>query len=178
VRVAETAAVPTALSPALTIYRPDGSVQASTYGSTVASASFAAPVAGTYTVVVYDQGGTDVGGYRVYYTKAPGAGAGGELPVGGSVAGSLARGELASYTLTVGAGEGVFVRVAETAAVPTALSPALTIYRPDGSVQASTYGSTVASASFAAPVAGTYTVVVYDVHGPEVGDYLIRREAP
>jgi large repetitive protein len=150
------------LSPGFTVYRPDGGVQNLASGDRVAAMSFSAPQDGTYTVVVYDASyyRDAAGAFRLYYTLAPGANAGGALVPGGMVSGVLDVGELESFTFTASVGQGVRARVADV--VGGGLSPGFTVYRPDGGVLDSTSGDRVAALSLSAPQDGTYTVVVYD----------------
>ena len=151
-----------ALYPRVTLYRPDGSYV--TYGnnSTVGVLDHTATVSGTYTVVISDEstGHAATGPYNLYYVRTPGAAEHGPLVNGGHVSGSLAVGDLDSYTLTASVGENIHLRVVDTEG--GALYPRVTLYRPDGSYV--TYGnnSTVGVLDHTATVSGTYTVVVSD----------------
>jgi hypothetical protein len=151
-----------AMVPAFTIYGPAGGVVANALGGSVASFSFAAATAGTYTVVVYDwsSGFLGTGDYKLYFTRSPGANAGGALSPGGAITAHLDEGAIDSYTFIAGQGESVFLRLVDLD--NAAMVPAFTIYGPAGGVVANALGGSVASFSFAAAVAGTYTVVVYD----------------
>jgi len=150
------------LVPAFAVYGPTGTAVTSASSGNVASASFAASASGTCTVVVYDlsTGLTSTGDYRLYFTRAPGASAGGALAPGGAVTAHLEEGAIDSYTFTAGQGESVFLRVVDLD--NAAMVPAFTIYGPAGGVVTNVVSGSVASFSFAAAVAGTYTVVVYD----------------
>jgi hypothetical protein len=169
------------LSPGFTIYGPTGAAVAVTSSANVASTSFSAATSGTYTLVVYDvsAGLASTGDYELYYTRAPGANAGGALSPGGSVDGHLNEGALDSYTFSAAAGEGIALRVTDLA--NGALVPGIAVYGPTGSGVTSTSGSSVAGLGFAAPVTGTYTVLVYDVSSGflATGDYrLYYTKAP
>jgi hypothetical protein len=61
--------------------------------------------AGTYTVVVSDENGTDTGDYDLHFVRVPGANAGGELFDGVTVFGAIELGELDSFTFTAEAGQ-------------------------------------------------------------------------
>jgi hypothetical protein len=148
--------------PGLTIYAPDGALVDKGVGDEVAATSFAAPQTGAYTAVLYDSspGLAQTGDYSLAFTKAPGANKGGALKPGSSVQGRLTKGALDSYTFSALAGEGIVLRVADPGT--GLLAPGFTIYRPDGSIETKSLRDEVAAAQFAAPRAGTYTVVVYD----------------
>jgi len=164
-----------AMTPAFTIYNPAGGVVVNALGASVASSSFAAPVTGSYTVVVYDwsTGFTGTGDYKLYFSRAPGANAGGLLAPGSVTLGHLDEGEIDSYTFTANQGEGVFLRLVDVAGGP--LVPAFTVYGPSGAVVTATSSANVVNASFAAGATGTYTLVVYDVSSglSATGDYRL-----
>jgi hypothetical protein len=149
-----------ALAPKITIYGPSGSAVATYVAADVAYGSFAAATAGTYTVVVTDNAGTGSGAYRLNFAEAPGSNKDGLLSNGGMAAGVIERGELDSYTFTANAGEGVQLRMTDTAG--GVFAPAMEIYTPSGGAQTFVYGADVAYSSFQAPVTGTYTVIAYD----------------
>jgi hypothetical protein len=163
-------AVSGTLVPYFTVYNPSNAVVVNgSINGVVASAGFTASVAGTYTVVLSDFHGTGTGGYNLYFTLAPGASSGGALPNGGSVSGAFSLGELDSYTFTASAGTGVQLRMA---ALSGSLVPYFTVYNPSGAVVVNGgINGAVASAGFTASVAGTYTVVAEDFHGPGIGGY-------
>ena len=170
-----------ALWPEVNVYGPAGNLVTWTNGQNVASVFFAAPSAGTYTVVVYDvsSGWASTGDYNLYFTKAPGANHDGLLSPGGMRAGHIDEGEIDSYTFTAATGEGIGLRVTDIAG--GALWPQVYVYGPAGNLVTWTNGADVASVFFAAPSAGTYTVVVYDVSNgsASTGDYnLYFTKAP
>jgi hypothetical protein len=153
-----------ALVPAFSVYDPSGAVAVNVaVGDDVASAGFAAPASGTYTVVVYDRtsGSDATGPYKLYFTRAPGANKGGALSPGGVVAGQLAEGAIDSYTFTAEVGQGVALSITDVAG--GALIPAFNVYDPAGAIIINgMLGDDVASAGFAAPGTGIYTVIIYD----------------
>jgi hypothetical protein len=161
--------------PAFTIYTPAGGVVVNAQGASVASASFAAAVGGTYTVVVYDwsSGWKASGDYKLYFARSPGANAGGLLAPGSVTPGHLDEGAIDSYTFTAGQGQGVFLRLVDVAGGP--LTPAFTVYGPAGAVVTSASSAGVANGSFVAAATGTYTIVVYDVSSglASTGDYRL-----
>src|SRR4029453_17227012 len=163
------------LYPWLTVYGPTGNLVSSTANPDVAMRWFSAPASGTYTVVVSDTSGGNAGtgDYKLYFTRSPGANAGGALSPGGSVADHIDLGELDSYTFTAAIGEGIQLRVADLAR--GVLYPWLTVYGPTGNLVSPTANPDVAMAWFSAPASGTYTVVVSDTSGGNAGtgDYKL-----
>ena len=150
-----------ALSPKLSVYRSDGSYLTGSYAADVAEVYFAAPATGTYRVVIEDSGGAgDTGAYRLHYTIAPGANEHGALVNGGSVSEYIDLGDLDSYTFDAQGGDGVQLRVVDTAA--TNLDVQIWVYRPDGAYLTGSFASNVAEVYFDAPMSGTYTVLVMD----------------
>lgn len=112
--------------------------------------------------MVYDvsTGLASTGDYRLYFTRAPGANAGGALTPGGTAFGHLDEGAIDSYTYFAIAGDHIALQLTDLAAGP--LVPAFTVYGPAGGVVTSALGGDVASKSFAVAATGVYTVVVYD----------------
>jgi len=166
VRVAKTSGT---LVPRYELYGPSGNFITSSYASTVASAINApASTTGAYTLVVSDftnngsTGNSGTGNYNLFVTRsALGTGAEGTVvPDGSATAGTMALGDLASYTFTATAGESLQVRVAKTSGT---LLPRYDLYGPSGNFITSSYASTVASAiSAPASTTGAYTLVVSD----------------
>ncbi len=162
----------TAFYPRLDITGPGGTVIDSGWGPDVASAGFAAPATGTYTVVASDYYGTNSGRFELHYTRAPGANEGGLLPNGGAAVGTLTKGDLDSYTFVAAVGEGIQLRLVDVNA--TTFYARTRIYGPTGALVSDDWGPDVALTSFAAPASGTYTVVVADYYGPGTGNYEVH----
>lgn len=162
------------LDPQMNVYKPDGSLQDWDWGSTVAGVSFAAPVTGFYSIVVRDyNSGSGTGPYRINYVRAPGSNENGTLPNGGSVLGALGVGDLDSYTFTASQGDSIQLRMNDVNGL--ALNPQMNVYKPNGSIQAWDWSDEVAGVGFAAPMTGTYTVVVMDYNnGGQNGVYEIH----
>ncbi len=148
-----------------------------------------AATAGNYTIVVQDYGGATVGGaYDLEVDGAPATqaadadGDGGTITSGQTKAGTINHyGDLDVYTFTAAAGETINAGV-EDATPTSAFEPELHLYGPDGALAGNGYGynngtgfagspSTNTSAGVVASVAtaGTYTIVVQDYGGGEVG---------
>jgi len=166
VRVGKTSGT---LVPRYDLYGPSGNFITSSYTSTVASAiNASAATTGAYTLVVSDftnngsTGNSGTGSYNLFVTRsALGAAAEASLvPDGRAMAGTMALGDLASYTFTATAGENLQVRVAKTSGT---LVPRYDLYGPSGNFITSSYASTVASAiNASASTTGAYTLVVSD----------------
>lgn len=166
----------TALYPRMTLYDPRGCLVRQNGNLDVAALSGVADFSGTYTVIVADGNShpAQTGAYRIHFVRAPGANAGGALPIGGSVAGTIALGDLDSFTFDIQAGESYLIRVSDTRS--TALYPRLTVYDPRGSFVAQNGGLDVAALGAVATQSGTYTVVVADgnSHPAQTGDYRVH----
>lgn len=157
----------------LRLFDPTGALVKTAQGATVAEVVHTATSAGTWSVVVDDVsgGGGTTGAYAIDYVGAPGANEHGALATPGSVAGSIDLGDIDSYTFTAAAGEQYEVRIADVAF--SALYPRLSIYGPDGGLVHAASSATVVKLSGAAPVTGTYTVVLTDISSglSATGDY-------
>ena len=165
------------LFPAFYVYDPTGAVVLN-YASNddVASMFFAAPMSGTYTVVVYDvsSGDAATGPYNLFFTLAPGANKGGALSPGGVVPGQLAEGALDSYTFSAAARDSVEIQVTDID--HSSLVPAFYVYDPTGAVVLNfASNNDIASLSFTAAMSGIYTVVVFDVspNDSSAGPYTV-----
>lgn len=161
-RVAKTDSTAT-LRPQLSLFRPDGSLVSGATDSTVASYSHTALTSGTYTVVVTDvsNGFAGTGSYTIHYAKAPGADELGRLYDGQPRDEEIELGDLDSYTFTANAGDTAHLQVTDTSG--GALQPQIALYRPDGSLRASTSDGSTVTLNIPITVTGVYTVVVADV---------------
>jgi hypothetical protein len=165
----------TGLYPYFYIYDSTGKVVANAGNYDVASAAFTAATTGTFTVVVLDgtSAASGTGAYNLYLTVAPGANEGGALTSGAVVTGTIDEGDLDSYTFSAQSGNAVQLSVTDVAS--GALTPGITVYGPNGATVATTANANVASISFTAQAAGTFTVVIYDVSSglASTGDYSL-----
>ena len=151
----------TGFFPVVTVRDPLGNVLVSDADGNVASVGAAAPLDGSYQVVVSDGNSTpQTGAYRIHFVRAPGANEGGALPIGGTVSSSIERGDLDSYTFSMVAGENYLLRAADVAA--TGLFLGVAIYDPTGAFVQQDFDGRVASVGGQADRTGTYTAVVLD----------------
>ena len=150
----------TALQPEVTVYRPNGTYYTADWDTEVAVLTFSAPVTGPYRVTVQDRTMTNTGPYALYFTRAPGANEFGLLSNGDTFTERIDRGELDSYTFYANQGEGVQLRVSDSAS--TELDPQIYVYDPNGAYYTWDWDPEVAVLSFDAPMTGIFTVVVAD----------------
>ena len=162
----------TSLTPQMWLYEPGGALVATNWGTNVASLAGSAASSGTYTLDVADRNGTGTGSYLVYFTGVPGANEGGALVNGSSVPGSIALGDLDSFTISINAGEGYQLRVADTTI--TSLTPQMWLYNPAGTLVTTAWGTNVASLAGSAALTGTYTIVIADRNNSGTGPYDVH----
>jgi hypothetical protein len=170
------------LSPWLRVVGPNGAAIGSNFGFSAAQVEFAAPTTGTYTVVVGSAAGgfTGTGDYLLTLVKGPGALAvspgdqGGAMTNGATHAGSIYLGDVDGWTFAANQGDRVVISLGETAN-SSGFSPWLRVVGPTGAVIGSNFGFSAAQVEFAAPAAGTYTVIVGSAAGgfTGTGDYLL-----
>ncbi|MFK7975627.1 MAG: hypothetical protein AB8C02_05795 [Halioglobus sp.] len=166
-QIAETAG---SLDAVFEVFGPDGSyLNQSSNGYDVFTGT--AVTGGTYSVVVFDFGYSDVtGSYALSFVKGNGAVDQGTLTSGTTVTASLGLGDLNSYQISLNAGESYTLQIAE---ITGAWDAAFEVIGPDGSyLNQTSNGYDVFTGT--AAVAGTYTVVVFDFGYSDVtGDYAL-----
>lgn len=161
------------LSPAMTLFAPNGVRLTGTSGAIVASLSHTAATSGTYTVVVQHRtSAAGIGNYQLHYARGAGANEHGLLINGGLKAETITVGDLDSYTFTATAGQSLLLSVARTSG---AFSPSYAVFGPNGQRLTGTSGALVASLNFTAATTGTYTVVVQNrSDNGAIGTYQIH----
>ena len=157
------------LDPEVRIFDPIGQLAFSSADTLVAEINGVAAVTGTYTLVVSDSGATEIGDYAIYFAAAPGANEGGSLSNGSSLAGTIDRGDLDSFTFTAGAGERI--QLAMIRADASGLDPEMRVYNPSGQLAFSDASTFDARINGIAPATGTYTLILSDSGATETGDY-------
>jgi len=164
-----------AFFPRATVYRPNGAYLIEGQDDNVVSIIGNAPASGTYTIILKDQSiaSNQTGTYDLYLVSAPGPTEGGFLLDGQFVSGTIAAGDLDSYSFLGFAGDSAQITLAET--TPSSLNPSFNLYDPTGLFLTTVSGPTVASFAFGVPTSGVYTLVVADSNTPAVqsGPYSI-----
>ena len=171
VRVAELA---TSLVPGLRIYDASGALLESvSNGVVIDLAEVTLPSAGVYTLLVLDVPGTHVGGYNIHVQRLNGPAGATALPVGATLGGSLAQaGESDAFTVSGASGEILLLRLAE---VTTVLEPQLRVFTPAGVRLQGGWDYDVAELiTEPLTTTGTYTVIVTDNPGTDLGDYSLH----
>ncbi len=153
-------------TPALQVYRADGSLLAGNAQSSVANTSFIADADETLTVVVRNDVLTTVSYDYALHTAisqqafvVPSGDEGGVLSNGDIATGTLSVADLDLYSLAVNAGDEVRLRLGDVSG-SSGHTPALQVYRADGSLLAGNTQGSVANTSFIADADETLTVVV------------------
>lgn len=170
--------------PWIRILGTTGSVIASAAGNTDAEAAVAAPLSGTYTVLVGAYYPTATGSYRLTLAKGPGAfqtsggDEGGAMTNGIRHAGRIEVGDLDMWSFDADQNDTVVVRIGE---VPVGSGqpdpgfwPWIRVIGTNGAVLDTAAGNLDAEATFRAPLTGTYTVVVGAYYGGAGNDYLLN----
>lgn len=159
------------LWPRLVLKDPYGTMVADETRSTMAQVMHVANATGTYTVQISDgYNGNFTGEYALYAqrTRAPG----GALPaeVGGFLAGSINTvATMNAYTLTLQAGDSVFLRATRTVGN---LWPTVRLYDPNGNFVNSDSQPITAEVETTVSVTGNYTILVGDgFNGTYIGEY-------
>jgi hypothetical protein len=118
------------------------------------------------------------GTYSITLTKVLGPQApdvdSGELTSGATRNGTISPlGDIDRFTVTLTEGEPYYLVATDTG--PSDFEPRIELYRPDGTLVGSDYGSSAAELSGTAPVSGTYYVLIRDQWFSYTGTYSITR---
>jgi len=151
-----------------------GDVIATVTGSLAAQIAVNAPLTATYDVLVRDSNisrpGTALGSYTVTLAKIPAAlvvhagDQGGAMTNGANHTGSIYVGDLDAWTFTAALGDYITLAVGEVppAEIDPNFVPWIRLIGPTGTVILSAQGALAAQIATAAPLSGTYTVLVSD----------------
>ena len=151
-----------------------GDVIATVTGSLAAQIAVNAPLTATYDVLVRDSNisrpGTALGSYTVTLAKIPAAlvvhagDQGGAMTNGANHTGSIYVGDLDAWTFTAALGDYITLAVGEVppGEIDPNFVPWIRLIGPTGTVVSSAQGALAAQIATAAPLSGTYTVLVSD----------------
>ncbi|MCG8311730.1 MAG: thrombospondin type 3 repeat-containing protein [Pseudomonadales bacterium] len=153
-------------TPVLKVYRADGTLLGSASNATMANLYFIAESAETLTVMVNNSVRV-AGTYNYALSTAispqaysvPAGDEGGLLVNGEITSGSLSIADTDIYSLSVNAGDFVRLLLGDTNNT-TNHSPALQVYREDGTLVGSVAHATMANLAFSADASQTFTVIV------------------
>lgn len=165
-----------ALTPAIAVTAPNGTVLQATSGAVALPQLFTnLPASGTYTIAVNDAGADATGGYGLTAVALPAAAQptdadSGPITSGAYRSGTLDMGDIDVFTVDVALGSSLLVSVAES--TTQTMSPQLLVFSPTGGSLynvAGTVGTQTLQANVT--VAGTYVICVLDQSGDDTGAY-------
>ena len=174
-------------APSIRLVSPTGVQLGNSFTGTGASnIGVAAPVSGTYTVIVgsYLGGTTDgTGSYLLTLAKGPGAvevstgDEGGPMANGATNAGTIYQGDFDTWTFTATQGDYIALSVGTLAQTTAHFAPWIRLVSPTGVLLGDSFTGTGASnIGVTAPTTGTYTVIVGSYLGGTydgTGSYLL-----
>ncbi|HZL35248.1 MAG TPA: dockerin type I domain-containing protein [Tepidisphaeraceae bacterium] len=184
------ASAASALQPDLQVFAPNGTRVGNTFSyatNTSVNVFYNVPaaIAGTYTAIVQDATGTNVGAYDLELAVAPATqspdsdGDGGPIVSGQSKAGTINRtGDLDVFTFSALAGNTIDVTLGDASAA-SQLDPYLQVFAPDGTRVGNAFNyatNTSVSVIYNVPSTsgGTFTIVAQDAVGTHTGAYNLK----
>ena len=157
-------------NPWIRLISPTGVVIGNNAGGLVAQINVHAPLSGTYTVLVAtnDSFNDATGSYRLMLAKIPGTvtvppgDQGGPMTNGVNHEGLIYTGDLDTWTFTAAQNDYIAVSVGEPpfGEVDPGFNPWIRLISPTGVVIGNSAGTLVGQIEVAAPLSGTYTVIV------------------
>lgn len=159
--------------PRLQLVAPDGATVGSAYGADTATVGAQAPSSGTYTLRVYHFTGSGFqqkgpAAYTLTTAKTPGPysvspGDEGGAMGNGSLRGTIPVGDVDAFTLSASLNDNIMISVGEIlpAGPDPNFLPRLRLLGPDGTILISDFGPDSAMVQARAPLAGTYSLLVY-----------------
>jgi uncharacterized protein YfaP (DUF2135 family) len=171
--------------PWIRLWAPNGATLGDTSGTNAAAIESAAPITGTYLVLVasFDSGLDGTGTYRLTMTHTPGpitvspGDQGGPLSGGVPQSGEILQGDLDVWTVTLAAGQHVSVTVTQTSELDD-FRPWLRLWSPTGATLGDASGTDSATVSATAPTSGTYLILVasFDSGLNGTGTYTVEAD--
>ena len=174
-----------AFQPWVRLKSPTGENLGNTSGVLAAQIDAQATVTGTYTVIVstFDTGFDATGNYTLTLAKTPGAftispgDEGGSLTAGGSTTktGFIHVGDLDLWSFVAHGGDPLNLTITETGSPSADFTPWIRLIGPSGQNVGGASGATTAQINVAAPITGTYHVIVstFDTGLDGSGDYIL-----
>lgn len=158
------------------VISPTGTILENTNGAVgISSMQNTLATTGVYTVIVYESGGNESGGYALTVASIPSTpitdGDSAALTSGARRTGSLAFGDLDIYTIGASAGGSLLVTSSET--ITDTANVQSIIFSPTGALVDNDVGA-IGNAQLINPtVAGTYTIVIIEQSGDQTTDYAL-----
>jgi Viral BACON domain len=172
-------------NPWIRLIGPTGALVASNSGALVGQISVTAPLSGTYTVIVAtnDAFNDATGTYRLTLARAPGTfvvppgDEGGPLSNGGNHLGHIHVADLDMWSFSASQNDFISISIGEPpfGQVDPGFNPWIRLIGPTGVLVSSNSGVLVGQISVAAPLSGTYTVLVTtnDAFNDAEGNYRL-----
>ena len=161
------------LGPQIQLYAADGTelAKAYSYGNAV-EVSHVAAVAGTYTILACDYGGTRTGGYSIFVQRLNAPAGATSIEFGKTASASIdSAAEMDTYIFSAEANDTVLVRMSSAS---DSLEPQIRLCAPDGTELASAHSNgNAAEISHILPADGNYTVLACDYWGTHTSAYGI-----
>ena len=145
----------------MNLYEPNGTHIGTNNGDVITKSL---TQGGTYTLEVSASDSNQTGNYDLYFVKVPGANEYGLLNIGGVVTGTIAPGDLDSYTFVANAGDSIQLSISGD------IGMFMNLYAPDGSKAGGPNSSTI---SKNLTLSGTYTVITRSSTAFETGNYQL-----
>ncbi|MFC7337847.1 hypothetical protein ACFQY0_11715 [Haloferula chungangensis] len=173
-------ATDTIFDPAVQILSPTGAALDYRYSTSTGTNAYvaSAPVSGTYTIIVSDDGCNEPGEYNLSVvvgsvTQSDSHDNFLDVTSGSDLCGRIERGEF--DVVTIDAPAGAVIRAGIGEAVDTSFDPAVQILSPAGASLGYNYTTSSGTAAYvaSAPASGRYAIVISDDGCNDPGDYLL-----
>jgi choice-of-anchor C domain-containing protein len=166
--------------PQIFLYGPNGTLQATAFDLQGASLATRATNSGAFTVVVNSYYNAGAGAYSLNLAKSPGSfvvspgDEGGPLTNGAVYTGTLPTGDLDMWTFNANSGDGIILQVGAIVRSNANFYPQISLYGPDGTLQANVSDVQGAYLVTRATNSGAFTVVVNSYYDNGAGSYWLN----
>ncbi|MCA9759261.1 MAG: T9SS type A sorting domain-containing protein [Candidatus Eisenbacteria bacterium] len=161
----------TGFTPMIELFDPNGTRVAYDYGGVAATIVHVAAMNGAYSVLVKDYYEGSTGTYDLYFTRIPGANEHGLIAEGSATPGSVALGDLDTFSLDGTIGNLIELRIEDIG--DPGLVPMIELFDPNGTRVAYDYGGSEASIQHVPSQTGTYIALVSDYYEVNTGLYAL-----